>query len=64
MGKKLHSDSNQPDTGQKGRQQIFSPPNKGQLQRDEIVQLLSVDANCLLRDPILVLHFVMHIVTQ
>ena len=29
---KLHSGSNQPDAGQKGRQQsIFSPANKGQL---------------------------------
>ena len=54
MGKKkLHSGSNQPDAGQKDHQQsIFSLANKGQLYRDEIVQLLSVVANHLLRDPI------------
>lgn len=61
---KLHSGSNQPDAGQKGRQQsIFSPANKGQLKRDEFVQLLSVAANRFLRDPNSVLHFVMHVVT-
>ena len=66
MGKKkLHSGSNQHDAGEKDhRQSIFSLANKGHIYRDDIVQLLSVVTNPLLRDPISVLHFLMHVVVQ